>query len=239
VSFNLNFSNLKTKVNNQGLRQDALDLSLSTLSTSLNTHLTSTGEAHPANTIGLASITGLSSSDVQAALAEILLKLNAHLDSSSAHRALDIQADPLSTINQANVQDLLQGLEQLQISNFNTIQARIDALAASDIAVASPVGRAFTNTQNAIDNFNVDITSLKDQSSDHGALITQMLTTLLNTTNDLSTVNNLRTGTVGFTGFIFPTSAPSQPQLGSAYFTVTDKKLHIYDGSGFVTTQLA
>jgi formate dehydrogenase maturation protein FdhE len=242
VSFNLNFSNLKLKVSNLETRIDTLDLNSNNLDSLINNHISEITGAHIAAAIELSSIPSLSADNVQEALEEILQKINDHTNNLDAHIASHISADPLININETNVQSLLEGLEQLEITNFNTVQTRIDNLCAADIDVDSPVNRTFTSTQNAIDVLDYDIVALKDDVADHQGLIDQILTSLLNSssnTNNLQTeLNNLKTGITGFTGFVLPTSPSITPQVGSAYFSPSDDKLYVYTSTGYKYTQL-
>lgn len=242
MTFNLNFSNLKLKVSNLEARVDTMEVALDNLNATLNTHLTTTTDAHSSSAITLASVSGLAAGDLQAAIEELLQKINDHINSTDAHDAVNISAEPLVNIDQTNVQAILEGLEQLELTNFNTVQTRIDNLCANNIAITSPVNRTFTNTQNAIDVLNFDIVQLQNDSGDHETLIQQILASLLNsdsgTTALQNTVTGLSTGTVPFTGIIFPTGAAGTPQVGSAYFNPGDSKLYIYNGSGYKTVQL-
>lgn len=242
MTFNLNFTNLKNKVSNQDVRLETVEIGLDNLNATLTNHISSNSISHSASTIEVAPISTLASGDVQAAIEEILQKLTDHIQSPIAHEASKIEAEPLVSVNQGNVQAILEGLEQLELTNFNIVQTRIDNLCAKAIAIDSPVGRAFTSTQNAIDVLNFDIVALRDDVDDHETLINQILASLLNADNSTSTlqttVDNLKNGTTGFSGLVLPLSPPSSPQVGSAYFNPGDNKLYVYNGSAYKSIQL-
>ena len=235
---NLNFTNLKNKVTNLSGRVDAIETSNTGFVTNLANHTNSVAGAHPAATITLSPLSGIAATDVQNALSELLLLIQNHIDSISAHHANNIITDDLNVTQGNDVQFLLQELENMSINHYNTIQSRIDNLAAHHIAAAPPVGRSFSSVQAGIDVLNADIVDLKDDVGDHETLINQMLDTLLNSSNNNSAlqtqINNLITGIIGFSSFRLPTSqGPSQ--AGSAWVDVANDKLWIYtDGWKFV-----
>jgi chaperonin cofactor prefoldin len=190
---NLNFANLKSKVTNIDNRVTSLDSQVTTTSTNLANHISSTSGAHTANAIVVTPISNFAATDTQAAIEELLLKINDHLTSITAHTANSIVTDDLLTISGSDVQTLLLGLEDLEVTNFNTVQSRIDNLSAGEIAAAPPVGRSFTNVQQGINVLDADIVALKDDVADHQTLINQMLDSLLNNGNSLQNeINTLQ-----------------------------------------------
>ena len=239
---NLNFSNLRNKVNTIGNEVDALNTQVTSLSTNLTNHENATASAHVASSIIVNPVSNFASTNTQSAIEELLLKINDHITSITAHTANSIVTDDLLNIQGSNVQSLLQGLEDLELANFSTVQTRIDNLSAGEIAAAPPVGRSFSNVQQGINVLDADIVTLKNDVGDHENLINQMLSTLLNANNNttslLAAVDNLIAGNTNFSAFAFPTSAPASPRNGNAYFNATDNKLYIYNGSTWKTVQL-
>lgn len=233
---NLEFMNIKRRVSTLEDEVDALQSSGSQAVVSLNDHINSTAGAHVAEAITLAPIVGLASSTAQAAINELLTKINNHIINSDAHNATQINIEPLSVLESTTVQQGLEDLEQQAIDNFNNLQNQIDGLAASQISVSPPVGRTYNNVQSGINVIEADIATLKNDSGDHETLIQQLLTAQLNQNNTSQVAIGLQNGSIAFSAIVLPTSAPGNPVTGSAYFS--SNQLRIWNGSSYVSVNL-